>query len=464
MNDQPQSLRPSRDRRAFWGAVTGSLVGMVLGVFLGAGLIAQADNNRRTADVADGPLLIPYDGFLMLNNGAVDGEYNLSFHLYGGPTCTNCELWSETQTVQVHGGRFSVGLGAVQGLDAVILDGEKLYLGMDVDGTALGGRQAIEAVPFAAWAGHGTQFKTNDIVPPSGLVTDVVNVQSSLTMYGTDFRLGTNDGRPQGSRTQNRAMVHSATGDSLVLNFAGDFEGGVQVDSALQATGDLDVDGSTLRLGSGDDRLAIWTSDEFVLNPSAGAATGVFIDSPLRIDGGLRMDATSATNRRIANVDQISGDASLLLTGAAGGTSVTIDSGGGVTIPSDLTVTAGYSDLRGGTSVGGNLNMSSATATSRDITNVNTVVGDGDLYLKGASNASNPVRLESSGTLSGKVFSADTVLVTGTTRTTNNSSGAAFNFVNVSDSEATCGDSPVLGVKLYNSGGKLNIQLRCGPQ
>ena len=43
---------------------------------------------------------------------------------------------------------------------------------------------------------------------------------------GADFVMGTNDGRPIGSRTQQRALVHFATPeDALIVNFDGDFEG-----------------------------------------------------------------------------------------------------------------------------------------------------------------------------------------------------------------------------------------------
>ncbi|MCK8524364.1 hypothetical protein M0D21_22490 [Aquimarina sp. D1M17] len=59
--------------------------------------------------------------------------------------------------------------------------------------------------------------------------------KSNLLVYGyirngaADFQLGTHDGRDQGTKTGNRALVHN-TSDRLHLNYAGDFEGGTYID------------------------------------------------------------------------------------------------------------------------------------------------------------------------------------------------------------------------------------------
>ncbi len=46
---------------------------------------------------------------------------------------------------------------------------------------------------------------------------------------GADFQLGVHDGRNQGTKRSNRAMVHAGA-DILYLNYAGDFEGGTYID------------------------------------------------------------------------------------------------------------------------------------------------------------------------------------------------------------------------------------------
>lgn len=62
-----------------------------------------------------------------------------------------------------------------------------------------------------------------------------VAVGGTLTVQGHDLVFGTGDGRPRGAKTRQRALVHGTVGvgsrfdDSLILNYAGDFEGGVQI-------------------------------------------------------------------------------------------------------------------------------------------------------------------------------------------------------------------------------------------
>jgi FlaG/FlaF family flagellin (archaellin) len=58
----------------------------------------------------------------------------------------------------------------------------------------------------------------------------------TLEHQGADFKLGTNDGRSVGSNTGQRALVHD-TNDVLVINYAGDFEGGTRIDSDLTISG-----------------------------------------------------------------------------------------------------------------------------------------------------------------------------------------------------------------------------------
>ncbi|MBK8805248.1 MAG: hypothetical protein IPO21_00815 [Bacteroidales bacterium] len=61
--------------------------------------------------------------------------------------------------------------------------------------------------------------------------TEKLDINGSLKVRGVDFVLGTESGRPQGSKLRNRALVHSGVEnkDELVVNFDGDFEDGVRV-------------------------------------------------------------------------------------------------------------------------------------------------------------------------------------------------------------------------------------------
>ncbi len=55
-----------------------------------------------------------------------------------------------------------------------------------------------------------------------------LDVNGRLTVRGSDFVLGTNDDRGNGTKTSNRALVHNYN-DELYLNYEGDFEGGTVV-------------------------------------------------------------------------------------------------------------------------------------------------------------------------------------------------------------------------------------------
>ena len=55
-------------------------------------------------------------------------------------------------------------------------------------------------------------------------------VQGNILQLGSDLKIGLSDGRSQGQRTQNRALVHGAN-DDLIINYWSDFEGGVCVQS-----------------------------------------------------------------------------------------------------------------------------------------------------------------------------------------------------------------------------------------
>jgi hypothetical protein len=56
-----------------------------------------------------------------------------------------------------------------------------------------------------------------------------LSVNGNAAIDGSDLVLGRLDGRAQGTILFNRALVHNNTGDALVINYNGDFEGGVQV-------------------------------------------------------------------------------------------------------------------------------------------------------------------------------------------------------------------------------------------
>lgn len=80
--------------------------------------------------------------------------------------------------------------------------------------------------------------------------SDYLDVQGNILNGGADFILGKYDGRTQGSLTGNRALVHS-TSDELVINYNGDFEGGVRIMGSYnnKINGSLSIGNASLPSG-----------------------------------------------------------------------------------------------------------------------------------------------------------------------------------------------------------------------
>jgi hypothetical protein len=64
-------------------------------------------------------------------------------------------------------------------------------------------------------------------------VSGKLNVSQGITSKGSDFVMGLNDGKTQGTKLGQRAMVHDGS-DALILNYGGDFEGGTLIQSNLR--------------------------------------------------------------------------------------------------------------------------------------------------------------------------------------------------------------------------------------
>ena len=72
--------------------------------------------------------------------------------------------------------------------------------------------------------------------PQAKLHVNGTTQTEGLRLNGSDFQIGLNDNRNKGSKPDQRALVHDLN-DVLVLNYAGDFEGAVRVDSDLRIAG-----------------------------------------------------------------------------------------------------------------------------------------------------------------------------------------------------------------------------------
>ena len=104
------------------------------------------------------------------------------------------------------------------------------------------GRTSLYLVPFAPgntdtqwgynWA-NGYEFQNDGTLKVKAVV-----------IGGSDFTLGKFDGKNQGTNTAQRAMVHG-TNDDLLINFEGDFEGGVKIGGRGLAVKEVCVNATT---------------------------------------------------------------------------------------------------------------------------------------------------------------------------------------------------------------------------
>jgi hypothetical protein len=141
---------------------TSSSVLLVLLVPVFLLLVAAAAN-------AQSPRTIRYDGRLEQNGRPADGGYDLGFALFDAAQAGN-QLWPgaaatyATIRVTVSNGQFVVELGG-QGMEPLgwqVFAAPQVFVQTQVNGTALNGRRAIGAVPFAVRAENG--------VPVGGLM------------------------------------------------------------------------------------------------------------------------------------------------------------------------------------------------------------------------------------------------------------------------------------------------------
>jgi len=119
------------------------LIAALLGSLILALVIIAVD------DVTAVPQKISFQGMLKDSAGSpISGSKSVTFRIYGSPT-GGMVLWSETQTITVEGGLYSVRLGEVNPLDLSVFAEDMRYLGISLDDSELYPRTMILSVPYA---------------------------------------------------------------------------------------------------------------------------------------------------------------------------------------------------------------------------------------------------------------------------------------------------------------------------
>jgi microcystin-dependent protein len=165
---------------------------------------ALAASPPRAGEVV--PRQIPYRGYLDQNGVPVTNtSMPAAFELFTTET-DGRPAWSETQTLSVVDGQFTVSLGDVTAIPAYLFTQPSLYLQITVDGQLLAGRQRLLTVPYAQYAA-GSGFPPGTVVafaasqpPPGWLLCDGSTV--SRAQYPQLFStIGTTYGAGDGSST-----------------------------------------------------------------------------------------------------------------------------------------------------------------------------------------------------------------------------------------------------------------------
>ena len=77
-----------------------NLVLMFVGGSILNAALATADGQRSTQSVLGSDLIMPYDGYLMLDSAPLTGVRTIKFDLYQTPMGGNA-VWTESQTVNL---------------------------------------------------------------------------------------------------------------------------------------------------------------------------------------------------------------------------------------------------------------------------------------------------------------------------------------------------------------------------
>ena len=166
---------------------------LLIGGLVCSATIALADGQNDTQSIVSTDIIVPYDGYLMVDSAPLTGVRTIKFDLWNTAT-GGTSIWTETQTVNLYNGRFSVGLGSSSSLTSTILDAEKIWLSMTVIETdangnqvevELSGRQSIEPAPFAAWSMNSADFNVAGNLDVKGDIelTGALKIDNETAMY-----------------------------------------------------------------------------------------------------------------------------------------------------------------------------------------------------------------------------------------------------------------------------------------
>lgn len=208
---------------------------------------------------AQAPAAIPIQGVLTDDAGTpVDGDKSVLFALYDADV-GGSPLYTETQTVTVSAGLFSIYLGDISPLDLSLFRDHELWLAVTIDGgVELSPRVQFATAPYAAYAAHAGDATTVGGVGAAGLARSTVgaglsvNMSNEISIDRTQFDTWVTENiggeAPDNSMnharyTDTEATTAVSAADTYVRNTGDTITGPTTVSSTLTVTGVIDAQG-----------------------------------------------------------------------------------------------------------------------------------------------------------------------------------------------------------------------------
>lgn len=144
------------------------------------------------------PRTISYQGFLKDGTGKpVTTPMNLAFRIYSSTRSTSGPIWNENQRVVLTNGVYSVLLGSLTPLDALLFD-IPYFLGVSVGGgNELTPRQPLTSTPYAFRASLSDKVSTSSQIV-STVPTGTPPLQVSSTTLAPNLNADLVDGNHAG--------------------------------------------------------------------------------------------------------------------------------------------------------------------------------------------------------------------------------------------------------------------------
>ncbi|MFN8486001.1 MAG: hypothetical protein U0350_00335 [Caldilineaceae bacterium] len=283
--------------RLYIGLWIGALVVALL--LCSSTAIAQAPHHKPTTTTVQANIgsAFNFQGVLRNDNGEINGVCDFKFALYptlNGGNPIGSDLFRTN--LQVTGGYVAVSLDFGN-----VFTGDPRWLETAVRCPAGNGsfvplspRQLIQPAPYAITAVAASQ-SNGDFTVNGNLTASKTGIfggagtQGGIILKSPDFSIQADNSFNRGDG--GRALVQE-NGDLLVINYAKDFSGGVQIDSDALITGGLTIEGPSIRLlgadlyinaggnrGDGGRALVHTVNDTLAINYDGDFAGGVTINN-----------------------------------------------------------------------------------------------------------------------------------------------------------------------------------------